>query len=331
MLNGDYEIREVGDGDGPSLRRFVDRLRAGAQSRAAPMGEGFYVAQANGSAAERRAFVALHGGEVVACFAGRALRTLVGGEERTFVRGLDGACLSEHAAALGGAHLPVRVAQAYFEHYGGLERDLVHFGLPGEEAARAGDRELAYEVVRNQLLLVRDLEDGSGALPAGVELLAGFDHQARWLYDRCCGAWGASAVRDDAFLNARFLDRPERGYAAFGARDDAGLLRGAAVYRRAACALGDAAFAVDWLVPEDEPDVAEVLVAALEARALEDGASALVLTAPEWSYWFAELQEHGFRVHPTELVLRARAFHPKLGTLWLRDSWWYQLAETDLV
>ena len=47
-----------------------------------------------------------------------------------------------------GSGLFVNVAHAYFDAYGGADRDWLHYGLPIEEAARMGDTFLRYEIVR---------------------------------------------------------------------------------------------------------------------------------------------------------------------------------------
>ena len=77
--------------------------------------------------------------------------------------------------------------------------------------------------------------------------------------------------------------------------------------------------------------MAELLLRALRSRAALDGAGALVALFPEWSSWFEHFQERGFLVHPTDHAMVARNFHPRFGMAWLREHWWYQLADTDLV
>ena len=57
----------------------------------------------------------------------------------------------------------------------------------------------------------------------------------------------------------------------------------------------------------------------------------LVTLFPEWSPWFAHFQERGFLVHPTDYALVARNFDPRFDVHWLREHWWYQLSDSDLV
>ena len=52
---------------------------------------------------------------------------------------------------------------------------------------------------------------------------------------------------------------------------------------------------------------------------------------PEWAPWFGWFQDRGFLVHPSHYFMVGRNFEKKHDMLWLRDHWWYQLADTDLV
>ncbi len=328
---GDYQIREFEDGDEESLLATFNHVFKGELEGFRPrtMAEWRWAFRDN--PAGRRIWVGVHEGEVVAQFAGVPIRTWLDGGERTFVHCVDSMSHPDHRKGLKRPGLFLTVANAYFDSYGGVDRDWVHFGLPIEEAARIGDKFLKYEVVRNQVFLFREPGLGPVAPPEGVEVIARFDEQVKWLWDRCVDEWGASAIRDADYMNWRFVDHPDHAYVPYGVRDADGVLRGVAVYRKASWVLEDVGFVVDWLVPPDEPEVAELLIEALLARARVDRAIAIALWIPEWSRWFLELQERGFLVHPSEYCMRVRTFHPKFGALVLRDRWWYQMSETDLV
>lgn len=315
----DLELRELAPGDEPSLLELL------AAAPGAPSAEEWRWAGA--SPAGRRAWVAADGARVAACVAAVPLRVWMAGGERTFAGCLVAARRPELVGGLGRTGAVAAVARALARAAGGPEGDWVHFGAPDARGARVADHLLDYEVVRNELLLLREPGPGPTAPPAGVETLADFDHQARWLWDRCAGEWGASTVRDADYLRWRYLERPGARCEPLGVRDGDGVLRGLAVYRAGRRAGRDLGLVLDWLVPPGEPDAAELLLAGALACARRDGAEALALCAPEWSAWFALLQERGFLVHPSGRWLRARTFHPKFGTLWLRDSWWHQLGD----
>lgn len=277
-----------------------------------------------------RAHVALAGDRVVAQYAALPSRVWIAGEERVFAQIVDSMAHPDHR----GGGLFVRTAKGFFDEYGGPQKDLVHYGWPVERAWRIGRRKLGYEAVRTQTFLARELGDGGadpeGRVP-GVEVLEDLDEQVRWLYDRCVGAFGASTIRDAAWMRWRYLEHPEHRYVLLGARDGQGILRGLAVYRFASFLLPDLGVLVDWLVPPEEPEVGDLLLEACAARARADGARALLALLPEWSPWFDHFQRRAFLVHPSDYLTVARNFHPRYRMEWLRHHWWYQLGDSDFV
>ncbi len=327
----EYTLREYRKGDEHSLLELSTRVLGADHPDFFPQSLDEWNWSALQNPAGLRLWVAVHEDQIVAQFAGRPFRMLIHGEERIFAHFTEGLCLPDHQLGLDPLGLLVALADAYFGAYGGIEKDWAHFGYPMEEAARVGDRHLNYEIVRTQLILSKELEAGPTELPLGVERIERFDHQARWLYERCCGSWGVSAIRDDAFYNWRFIDHPRHRYRCFGVRDSEGILRGVAVYRHADWIFENVGFAVEWLVPPEEPEVGALLGEAIEAQARADGALRTGTLIPEWSPWFRTFQDWGWLVHPSDFSLRVRKFHPKFPPEALRDIWWHQLAETELV
>ena len=109
------------------------------------------------------------------------------------------------------------------------------------------------------------------------------------------------------------------------------ILRGLAVQRTCAYLGPRTSVIADWLVPEDEPEVAEELLAAVLACSRADEARAVAVLVPPWSRWFSWFQECGFAAHASDYVLSARSFDPRHDLDWLRERWWYQLGDSDLV
>jgi len=327
----DYEIREYREGDEHSLLETFNHVFGTTDPgfRARTLTEWRWAFRDN--PAGWRIFVALHEGRVVGQFAGQPLRVWIAGEERTFVHCVDSMTHPDHRRGLKRPGLFVNVASAFFEHYGGPDRDLVHFGLPIEEAARVGKTFLKYEVVRNQIFLGRELTGVRLERPPEVRTLDRFDHQVRWLYDRCAGDWGASTIRDDAFYDWRFVDHPRCRYVRFGVHDADEVLRGVAIYRATRWEHERVGFVAEWLVPPGEPEVADLLARAVTAQAVEDGLRWVVAAFPEWSPWFVRLQELDWVVFPSPYCMWSRSFHKRWTPEWLRAYWWYQLGETDLV
>ncbi len=334
----DYEIRALEPADDESARAAWNAVFA-RESGASERTREQWIWAYDKNPAGRRAFAAFADGRIVALYAALPVTTLVEGVERTFAQVVDSLVLPEHRAGLKRPGLFVQVGRRFFERYGGRdafgEGDAVFFGWPVEAAWRAGERFLSYGTLREEIVLGREPGTGTRAMPPSVERLSQLDHQARWLFDRCVGPWGASTIRDARWLAWRYLEKPHAEYSVLGAHDEQRILRGLAVQRTCNFLGPRTSVIADWLVPEDgpdsEPEVAEDLLQAVLACSRADGAQAVVALVPPWSRWFAWFQEHGFRAHTTDYVLSARSFDPRHDIDWLRERWWYQLGDSDLV
>lgn len=331
----DYEIREYREGDEESLVETFNEVFAEGHPDFVPrtLDEWRWTALRN--PAGWRIWLALTdvgGGrrKVVAQYAAWPYRIMIEGAERRFAQIVDSMVHPEHRAGLKRPGLFVRTAWEFFDHYGGPDKDLVHYGMPIASAWRIGKTFLKYEIMRTHGVLAREPGPDPGE-PPEVEVIERFDEQARWLWDRCAGDFGASAIRDADFWNWRFVDHPRQEYERLGVRDADGVLRGVAIYRRADWVLPNMGVVVDWLVPPDEPEVGAALERAVRHRGARDGVSAVANLTPDWSPWFARLQDWGWSVHPSEYFMVTRSFHPRYDAVWLRQHWWYQLADTDLV
>ncbi|MCB9915887.1 MAG: hypothetical protein H6828_12220 [Planctomycetes bacterium] len=285
--------------------------------------------------ARRRArFVALHDGEVAAAYLGRATSTWFAGERRAFVQSVDSMVDPAHRAGLKRPGLFVELARAYFAHYGAAGGDAVHYGWPVEEAWRLGERFLDYALLREELVLVRELggdDDAGDAAPVvGALDVDALEPDLAWLWDRCAPRWGAATLRDAAWARWRFAEHPTTRYRLRGARDAAGVLRGFAALRASAWSWPGAHALVDWLVPDEEPDVFDALERDARALARAAGAARLVTLVPPWSGAFARFQALGWRVRLAPYRCAARSFDRRCDLAWLRAHWWTTLADSDL-
>lgn len=330
MTANEYEIREYLPGDEESIVQCFNDVFTDGDGRFVGRDVESWRWSFTENPAGWRVFVAVLDGRVVAQCAAQPLRMIVEGEPAVFSQGIDSMTHPAHRRGLKRPGLFVNTANAFFARYGGADRDVVHYGLPIEQAFKMGTTFLKYEVVRTQTVLGLAPVVAPETWPAEVERLGAFDEQVRWLYDRCSGAFGASAIRDDTFLEWRF-SRPGATYVRLGVRDEQGILRGLAVYRRTHLVVDDVGCVCEWLVPPEEPEVAELLERGLRRLAHEDGATGLALVVPDWSPWFSWMQARGWRVHPSVYTMCSRHFSRRLRPLWLRNNWWYTLADTDLV
>jgi hypothetical protein len=281
--------------------------------------------------AGQRIWVAECEGVIAAQCAALPYRVRVDGRETSFTQGVDSMTHPEHRKGLRRPGLYVETAYPFFRQFGGHGADLLHYGWPVEAAWRIGRTFLGYEIVRTQVVHALEVADGAREVPRGVERLKRFEPAVEALYLRCARAWGASTIRDARYLNWRFRERPGVDYHVFAARDGRGDLAGYAVYRRAERPFPGGALIMDWLVPEDEPELGAALSEACLAQARADGARALIAVFPEWTRWYERFQEWGFRLHTTQYLLIGIVQDPRYDTWWLREHWWVQLAELDVV
>ena len=283
---------------------------------------------------QTRGIVAMDGERVLASCVGTPTRTWFAGEERICVHWVDLMVHPEHRRGLGGQHLHRDVAEAFFARYGDAGGDLMHFGWPIAPARRFGERFLSYQFVREELCLVRDVPAVVSDSPLTAVQLTAADvaaapEQVQWLWDRCAGGWGLSAIRDAAWLCWRFLDHPEVRYRVIGVRD-AGILRGLAVVRETPWHWEGALAVCDWLVPDGEPEVARELESAILHTAHDLGLLRAVILLPPFAPASSSLQSVGWTAQPAPYQWMIRSFDRRLDARWVHRHGWFTLADTDL-
>lgn len=268
------------------------------------------------------------GGELVR--ATYPLRVWIGGREARFVQVLP--CEDVAGPSAEPAHVEAarEAMRAHVAAQGGVDGDWVHVAWPTDDAWRSGVFG-RFDIVRTQTWLGREPGEGAAAPPEGIVRLERFDHEARWLWDRCAGGFGASTIRDEAFLNWRLFERPGRACRVLASRGPDGVLRGFAAVRESAFLGEPATVVVDWLVPTEEAEAGELLRQAVLAEARAAGSPLVAAMIVEWSPWFDAFQRWGFTVRPSGLFPIARSFVRRFDHLWLRDHWWTTPADTTLV
>ncbi len=210
------------------------------------------------------------------------------------------------------------------------------FGYPVQAAQTMGERVLGYESLRSIDYLVRgdvpppELPHGCAAvrvdaIPADVD-----------------GLWAAvwspqtSAVRRDRrYLRWRYDEHPDPGrYERWIVRKGE-RLAGLAVLALRQELLPSAVAIAEWLVADDEPQVAQALLAKMVRRQRELGRQRLFTVLAPWSSAFRVLLAHGFARTPSAQWLgRELVVHRHLAALTrerLLDGFWYTLGDTDLV
>jgi hypothetical protein len=207
------------------------------------------------------------------------------------------------------------------------------YGLPIPEAYRIGMRYLDYWMLRSQYLLVcRDpsrLPDWAWEVHA-LEV-DGFPAEVDDVAQRLEPAYRCVAKRDAAFLNWRFRDHWERPYRMAVARaGDGGPFRGHVVYRDGVFANRTLGLIVDWFVDPNDDGAARSLVRWATERGAQSGQHEVGFICPMTSVWFQQFQDWGFEVERTPYTMVARPYDQRFPPAWLRDHWYYTLADFDI-
>jgi len=325
-----YEIRPYRDGDEHAILATYNLVFAEGKESYEPRTVDDWAWTYRENPAGLRVWLGMDGERVAAHYAALPYRVRIDGHEAVFGQLIDSMVHPDDRRGLKREGLFASVARGLIDATTGPERDYVLFGWPVPAAWRMSKTFLGSQLVRRQNLLSGEPAPGSPELPAGVELLERFDESVDALYERCAPAWGASVVRDRAWLAWRFERHPFHRYRLLGARAGDGSLAGYAVLRFSDWPVPGCGIVADWMVPPDAPEVAELLHAATMAEARRHGAARVLAVFPEWDRWFDWFQGLGWRVSPSAYPFAAIPRHPRYDRYWLRDHWWTTFAEMDL-
>ena len=218
--------------------------------------------------------------------------------------------------------------------------DGMYYGYPVRIAQRMGKRYLDYEVLRIINYLVLDFAGVSkwGA-PPDVEI-----QPVDWGRDQAALDVLAAGLADDKrclidrgadYLDWRYRKCPGDLYLMFGAWRG-GELVGCMVLRPCHDALLLHACSIaDWMVPGEDRDVADALLAAAVKCGQSRGCEGVLAVFPDPQWEYAHLQQRGFRVESSsdtaERRLTYRIPHPRLTVEMLDQLWFYTLGDSDLV
>lgn len=263
---------------------------------------------------------------VVAQYAGLGERVLVDGRATYFSQSVDSFVDASFATGLARATAFVRAGEFYAATFGRPSGpDEAMWGLPVPAAWRIGKEKLGYEVIRSVNFLAAPRERLAGDATA-VRELPGVPTEVERLFARLAAKRGMLVVRDFAHLDWRYARHPRERYR-IGGVVRAGELVGLAIARPATLADARGEALAEWLVPDDEPEVAKALLAWLARTTERDVLAFFADTAPEW----LAFQRAGFRVRPSRYVQVGRSYVRDFTIQDLRRRFWWTLGDTDLV
>ncbi len=228
-----------------------------------------------------------------------------------------------HGAGLARARGLVAAGRAFAEQFGGFapEKHPIVYGTPNRRAHRLGLAALEWEVLRSENQLLLDLARPPARAEAGLALeeVERFPAEVEALALTQAEGRAALLVRDAAYLDWRYADRPGAGFHRVLARR-AGALVGCAVY-------GDG-WLLDWLAPPADAGLLATLLAWAHARARADGRARLATVVPDSAPEWLLLQQHGFRAHGTREYLCFKSFQRPAIMSWMFHHWSYTRGDT---
>ncbi len=272
-------------------------------------------------------------GRIVGHFGGVPLDVRADNESFTFAQGCDACTDPAVRRGLRNPGVFVRLAQAYNSTYGIPGGTAVMFGFPNQRSYRIGSRYADYRILRQQWLLVSRGES-SGSAGTGVEVheVTRVDDDVTALCERLLPRYRCMTRRDARFLRWRFLDAPASPYRITFARSATdGTLRAYAVHRLARLMENDVGVLVDWLCDPADHAAAWSLQAAVRAHYARLGRANVAFVCPTSSPWFGAFQGWGFCVRPSPYMMMAIPFAPQLEPRFLREHWYYTLADLDIL
>jgi hypothetical protein len=274
-------------------------------------------------------------GQVVSQFTGIPTPYKVGSETFTFCQMLDSMVDPDFRKGLKKPGLFASTVYDYVDRYGHEHEEAIMYGLPNPQAFRIGRRLLGYSFIHDIITLHKPAErfEAAGAAGPGgitVEKVSRFGPAADELWAACAPEIEVGLIKDAKYLDWRYADCPDADYATLVARGADGRARGLAVARSNYLGTSDAVLC-DWLVPADDPDAGQALLAAVESDALRIGAAGLHVLFAEYDPQYRRLCEQGYEPRKTQFIQVARSYTPKVPLGLLQERWIYTLGDYDLV
>ncbi len=274
-------------------------------------------------------------GDCVGQYAGVPNRFLMQGEQYFSSQSVDSVTDPKFRRGLQRPGLFVNLGYEYAETFGGKHRDVIMYGYPVPHHYRIGNKYLKYHLIRGINFLVKEHLLGYGAEPPNQEVevvtVDRFGPDVDALWERTKGEFGASHVRDAAYLNWRFADHPDIDYTLLLAKDrKTGEARGIAALRDGGYAT-EIVSLIEWLVPFEDQATEDMLLHRAYELTRDIGKQLLVAWFPEATPHFERFQKtHDFYVSFTPYIQVVRPYESAVTIEWLRANWYQTMGDMDL-
>lgn len=268
-------------------------------------------------------------GACLASFSGVGVEFLLNGSETQAINMSDIAVHPRLRTGLGGSRLLVDMIRQYFE-YCGTVCSLI-WGYPEPALRRIATNHAKVQILCDVLFLAR--KTGSACDTADdieVRRVDRWTEEVDHLWSICSQNWGASIRRDSRYLNWRYADHPRVRYQLLEARSkQGGDLRGISAIR--AGGWDQAILSLcEWLVPDDDSDAEQALIAYATHRARELDKTHVVCWFPSAQIQFHRFQvDHGFFVQTTPYQQGYRSWVANLPRNWFFESWYQTMGDME--
>lgn len=274
-------------------------------------------------------------GRVVSQFAGVPRRVKVGDGIVTASEIVDSFTHPDFRRGLQRAGLFVKTALPFVEHYGHPDGNVFMYGLPNPQAYRIGARFIGYTPIDDDVLelMSADVTDAGAPDPAcPEEVVVGpverFSQDCDWLHGEVAPRHDITTIRDAAYLNWRYADRPDVAYELLEARECNGVLVAAIALRHGWC--DEPVTVVCDAVLRPHPAFPGI-VHYMESRAKASGATSVRALLRSGTPEYAAFADAGWRPEPSHLRLVCGVYRDDVTAERLRDSWSSSLGDFDVV
>lgn len=281
---------------------------------------------------------AAESGQLIAHYGAIPARIQIGTEVHVSAQMIDSMVHPEWRRGLQREGVFLKTARTFFEKWGHLPENGVHYGFPNKRVYPIGRRYLKYSSFIEPVPVVHRnfFEDGDDdavgrahADAAEAVAIERFGPELNELWERLAPAYPFAHVRDLAYLRWRYDGCPWLPYRRFLIRGRGGELRGYFVLREKWQNLPILALTDLFVAPDDAAAVAVALRAATR-HARATGHARIEGWLPERHPTFAHALAAGFRTEPGLYVMCMNLFVPTLSREQALAQCYYTIGDSDV-
>jgi hypothetical protein len=282
-------------------------------------------------------------GSIVSQFCGIPVKVKVRELVLCFAQMVDSMVHPDYRGGLKKKGLFATTVDAFVEHFGRVDREVIMMGLPNAEAFRIGRKLCGYvpmtKIYMHTKAIEPDLELPMPAEEVGyrmnrfrVAIVPRFAADLDALWAHASQPHEIVCWRDARAMNWRYPSSPQWSYVLLEARLAAtNQLVGVAVLRTMWLGQPDLVIA-DWLVDRDVDGVPEALLSTSEHLGRKAGMHAVKCLLNHMCEESRFFEDQGYALTPTQFRMVSRTYAPGVVTPPdLNRHWYYTLGDFDIV